>query len=129
MPWIKDKAVTGAQVTGQALTTGAQVIIPGGQILYEILSEVMEAVFKGQARADGDASTTTTDTSTTTDNSNLPPAVRNTARKKREAHNDTLIIDSYENILDKYSPYLIISMLVNHKLGCPRSKQVKKTWS
>ena len=61
----------------------------------------MESVFSGQARADGDAS--------------------KTERKKREAQNDTHVIESNENILDKYSPYLIISMLVNHKLGCPRS--------
>ena len=88
----------------------------------------MESVFTGQARADGDASNLppgvrpygeTRSKAQSNLLANLPPAVRQTERKKRGAQNDTLIIDSDDNVLDKYSPFIIISMLVNHKLGCP----------
>ena len=103
-------------------------IIPGGELVYQKLSKVMESVFTGQARADGDASNLppgvrpygeTRSKAQSNLLANLPPAVRQTDRKKRGAQNDTLINDSYENILDEYSPFIIISMLVNHKLGCP----------
>ena len=89
----------------------------------------MESVFSGQARAGGDASNLPPGVRPFAETrsgaqrdllANLPPAVRQNDRKKRGAQNDTMIIDNTENILEKYSPFLIISMLVNHKLGCPR---------